>query len=111
MPDDAARMRRDSLPGKLLLVLAIAVIAVSGCRAAMVGQWQKPGADGQTTTRDASTCRDTARAEASQRLPDRVGAPAPFGVPSAHQRDDLSRSSFEASRFEDCMQRLGYRRG
>jgi hypothetical protein len=93
-----------------LLAIVIALIAGSACTASVQGSWQKPGADGQMTGRDTSTCRDIARGEAAQKYPDRAGSPAPFGVPSAQQRDDLSRTTYEVSRFESCMQDLGYRR-
>ena len=68
------------------------------------------GADEQTVTRDISSCQDVARAEALQQKPFQSGSPAPFGMPSVRQSDDLSRSTYEAERFEACMQGPGYRR-
>ena len=84
---------------------------MSGCTSAS-NSWQKQGADQQTVTRDLSNCHDVARSEARQQYPYQAGrTPAPFGMPSATQSDDLSRSTFEAQRFEACMQALGYHRG
>jgi hypothetical protein len=93
------------------LVIGLAAIGMSGCTTAASGPpWQKQGADEQTNTTDTSTCHDVARAEAGQRYPYQIGSPAPFGVPSAQQSDALSRSTFEAERFEACMQGRGYSR-
>jgi hypothetical protein len=94
-----------------LLTIVGAVVGMSGCTTSVSGSWQKQSADQQTTTGDTSTCHDVARAEALQQNPYQAGSPVPFGMPSARQSDDLSRSTFEAERFEACMQGLGYHRG
>jgi hypothetical protein len=84
---------------------------MSACTSAS-NAWQKHGADQQTVTRDLSNCHDIARSEARQKYPYQAGrVPAPFGMPSATESDDLSRSTYDAERFEACMQGLGYRRG
>ena len=91
-----------------LLAIPIAVVGMSACAPTQV--WQMPGADQQTVNRDVSICHAVAQGEATQRYPYQIGSPAPFGVPSAAQRDDLGRSVFEAERFDACMQGLGYHR-
>jgi len=92
------------------LATVVAVVGMIGCTTS-AGSWQKQGADEQTVTRDISSCQDVARAEALQQKPFQSGSPAPFGMPSARQSDDLSRSTYEAERFEACMQGRGYHRG
>ncbi len=93
-----------------LLAIPIAVVGVSACSAPASGVWQKSGVDEQTTNRDASTCRAVAQGEAVQRYPYDLGPPAPFGMPSGQQRNDFSRATYEAARFDSCMQGLGYLR-
>jgi hypothetical protein len=91
-----------------LLAIPIAVVGVSACSAPASMAWQKAGADDQTINRDASTCRALALGEAAQRYPYELGPPSPFGVPSGQQRNDFSKSTYEAARFESCMHGLGY---
>ncbi len=95
-----------------LLGIMAAVLALSACTGWASSSWQKQGAEPQTVTRDTANCHDVARGEAWQRYPYQSGrSPAVFGVPSATQSDDLSRSAYEAERFDACMAGLGYQRG
>ena len=93
------------------LATVVAVVGMIGCTTSAPGTWQKQGADEQAVARDISECHNVARAESLQQKPfQTAGSPTPFGMPSARQSDDLSRSTYEAERFQVCMQERGYSR-
>ena len=93
------------------LATVVAIVGIIGCTTSAPSTWQKQGADEQAVTRDISECHNVARAEALQQKPFRAaGTATPFGMPSARQSDDLSRSTYEAERFQVCMQERGYSR-
>lgn len=70
--------------------------------------WQKSGADNATMAKDTSDCQAAAEREAVRLYPHGFGYAA--GGMAALQRDEINRSTVEASFFKACMESRGYTR-
>jgi hypothetical protein len=107
----------------LIGLLAASGLGASGCSGAAPtpaqapapasASWQKPGADGQTISRDTFACRTEAQATALRRYPYSADSPTlgAGGMIASQQHDDTNRATVEAARFNECMLERGYKRG
>jgi hypothetical protein len=105
-------------PTRTALLCVLMVAGVAGCTAHGSSgpsggpEWQKAGADAQTTARDSAECRQAAQDDALRRYPYRASSPTFGGVGAAvgQQSDSNDRAVAEASTFNACMQGRGYKR-